>query len=114
MRKSMTKLKVKPKMEIKVKSSPTSRSPELKFKVAMEALCNSKSLQEVAREYGVVSSQVFNWKKVIIDHGKDLFTPSDSVDSNSMPQVNKLYAQLGRLKAENDRLAQIIGKNNYR
>lgn len=111
----MRKNTTKPKIQIREKSTPHPRSPELKFRVAMEALCNKKSLQEVAREFGVVSSQVFNWKKTILEHGKDLFISSDdtpsSNTSNPVPQLNKLYAQIGRLAAENERLAQLVGKN---
>ena len=48
-------------MSNKMKKKP--HSPEFKFKVAIEAIRGDKTTAELCQEYGVVSSQIFKWKK---------------------------------------------------
>ena len=42
-------------------------SSEFKFKVAIEAIRGVKTTTELCAEYGVVSSQIFKWKKALMD-----------------------------------------------
>jgi transposase-like protein len=77
-------------------------SSEFKFKVAIEALRGEKTLAQICQEYGVVSSQVSKWKKVILEQGASVFGGTKSSSPATSVDVDKLHATIGRLKVEND------------
>jgi transposase len=58
-------------MKNQVKKKP--HSAEFKFKVAIEAIRGERSTAELCQEYGIVSSQIFKWKKALLEHGHDIF-----------------------------------------
>jgi transposase-like protein len=75
----------------------------LKAKVAIEAIKGEKSAAELATIYGVHPVVIGQWKKQLLTHAQDLFIrgggkPSHSTDVNN----EALYAEIGRLKLEND------------
>jgi transposase-like protein len=85
-------------------------SAEFRFKVAIEAIRGDKTTAELCQDYGVVSSQVFKWKKTLLESGKQVF--SDNVQAGGdNAQVEKLHATIGRLKVENDFLLKCAGRN---
>lgn len=51
-------------MTVKMKKRP--HRPEFKFKVAIAAIRGDKTTAELCQEYGVVSSQIFKWKNLIM------------------------------------------------
>jgi transposase-like protein len=59
-------------MSHQMKKKP--HSSEFKFKVAIEAIRGVKTTAELCEEYGGgVSSQIFKWKKALLDQGADVF-----------------------------------------
>lgn len=58
-------------MSHQMKKKP--HSSEVKFKVAIEAIRGLKTSAELCAEYGVVSSQIFKWKKALLDQGANVF-----------------------------------------
>ncbi len=95
-------------MSNKMKKKP--HSPEFKFKVAIEAIRGDKTTAELCQEYGVVSSQIFKWKKALLDGGKQVFA-SNAAPSSENTQLEKLHAKIGRLTIENDFLAKFAGRS---
>jgi transposase len=95
-------------MSNKMKKKP--HSPEFKFKVAIEAIRSDKTTAELCQEYGVVSSQIFKWKKALLDGGKQVFA-SNATPSTDNTQLEKLHAKIGRLTIENDFLAKFAGRS---
>lgn len=96
-----------PDMPIKKKAY----SAEFKFKVALEALRGDKTSAELCQKYGIVSSQLFKWKKALIDRGADVFRQGSTSRAETFPQeIDKLHATIGRLKVENDFLERVLGK----
>jgi transposase-like protein len=85
-------------------------SPEFKFKVAIEAIRGNRTLAELCQEYGIVSSQIFKWKKSLLENGRDVFSKGTLHDSESV-QIEKLHAKIGRLTIENDFLSKCAGRN---
>jgi transposase-like protein len=83
-------------------------SAEFKFKVAIEAIRGDKTIADLCAEYGIVSSQLFKWKKAVLDQGADVFKNGAPRAENN--QIEKLHATIGRLKVENDFLAKCAGK----
>ena len=81
-------------------------SAGFKFKVALEAIRGEKTTAELCQEFGIVSSQLFKWKKALLDHGESVFQNGTPSQSDEPLQIEKLHATIGRLKVENDFLEQ--------
>lgn len=86
-------------------------SAEYKFKVALEAIKGEKTTAELCQEYGVVSSQIFSWKKALLEHGAEVFSKGIPSKAKQDNEVEKLHATIGRLTVENDFLAKVLGKS---
>ena len=87
----------------------TLRTAEFKFKVALEAIRGVKTAAELCSEYGVVNSQIFKWKKDLLEQGADIFKSGSSV-TKSDDMIDKLHSTIGRLKVENDFLERCVGR----
>lgn len=86
------------------------RSGSFKFKVAIEALRGNKTTAEICQEFGVVSSQVFAWRKELLEKGADVFGKGKGIPKPTH-DVDKLHATIGRLKVENDFLSHVLGRS---
>jgi transposase len=84
---------------------------EFKFKVALESIRGEKTQAELCSEYGVVSSQIFKWKKALLEHGADVFKNGTPTKSTDHAELDKLHATIGRLKVENDFLERVLGRS---
>ena len=93
-------------MSHKMKKNP--HSAEFKFKVAIEAIRGNKTTAELCSEYSVVSSQIFKWKKVLLEGGKQVFSNHTKPDTDNA-QIEKLHATIGRLTVENNFLEKCVG-----
>ena len=76
-------------------------SQQFKFKVALEAVRELKTISEIASTTNIHPTQVKNWKKQLLLEGPTLF------DQNTVQQQREqeareteLYEQIGRLKME--------------
>ena len=99
---------------------------EFKFRVALEATKEQKTISQLASEFNLHPTQIGNWKKhlsgdtpetPILNDGKILF---QSNEKHELQTVNdsELYEQIGRLKMELDclcfgyRVAQELKKKS--
>jgi transposase len=77
---------------------------ELKAKVAIEALKEAKTANQIASKYQVHASQVTQWKKA----AKDILVSGFGESKKTKPKENEafssgeLFEQIGRLKVELD------------
>ena len=91
---------------------------EFKAKVALEALKEEKTLQEIAEEYEIHPNQISAWKKQLLKGASVLFERKNA-RNQELEQVKKreqeLYKQLGQAKYENEFLKkkykQLYGKD---
>jgi transposase-like protein len=83
---------------------------EFKFKVAIEAIKGEKTTSQLCSEYGIVNSQIFKWKKMVLDQGVFVFKDSSVKDNNVDETIHQLHATIGKLKVENDFLERCVGK----
>ena len=76
-------------------------SAQFKFKVALEAAKGTKTLNELASEYGLHPSQMSEWKRQLLDEGSSIFGTSIARQQREQETLQaKLYEQIGRLKME--------------
>jgi transposase len=88
-----------------------SYSNEFKFKVALEMLRGDLTITEIISKYQVPRSVLAKWKKQLLDHGSDIFKPSNqAINHQNQVEVEKLHATIGRLKVENDFLQAVSAK----
>ena len=78
---------------------------DFKAKVVIEALKERTTIEDLARKYELHPNQISTWKKDFLDKASAVFQGSDSKQQDQQEQdgiVEKLYAQIGQLKVEND------------
>lgn len=78
-------------------------SADFKAKVVLEALRERNTMEELARKYELHPTQITTWKREAIANMAAVFN-GDKNESNedAEQQTEKLYAQIGQLKVEND------------
>lgn len=94
---------------MKIRKKP--HSNEFKFRVALEAIRGEKTIAALCQEYGVVSSQIAKWKKVVLEEGSIVFKGSVASKVVENHDVDKLHATIGRLKVENDFLEHVLRRS---
>ena len=83
---------------------------EFKAKVAIEALKGQKTINEISAEYGVHPTQVVNWKKLLLDGSKDVFSGKNERNVDHIRQErDRLYTQIGQMAVELDWLKKKTG-----
>lgn len=83
-------------------------SPAFKAKVALEALREQNTLNQIASKYKLNPTQISKWKTQALKNFAILFDPQNKRDvPENDDTVNALYEQIGRLKVENDFLKKI-------
>jgi len=76
-------------------------SAKFKFQVAVEALKELKTVNEIASAHEVHPTQVKQWKKQLQEGGAEVFSEKASKEQQVQAEVEAtLYEQIGRLKVE--------------
>lgn len=76
-------------------------SQPFKFKVALEAVQELKTISEIASTYNIHPTQVKNWKKQLLAEGPTLFDQNTAQQQQEQAaRETELYEQIGRLKME--------------
>lgn len=82
---------------------------EYKARVALEAIRGNKSIAEISSEYKVHSTQIAAWKHRALVGIKDFFARGVKPMAESHEEeLAGLYAQIGKLKVENDFLKKTV------
>ena len=77
-------------------------SSNFKAKVVLEALKERSTIEELARKYEMHPTQINLWKKEAMSKLSQVFGSRDEGEDKTEEQTEKLYAQIGQLKVEND------------
>lgn len=88
----------------------TRYSEGFKAKVAIEALKEQKTVNEIAGEYQIHPNQVSTWKKQLLDGVNKVFEDGRSKKKEDKPSEEILYQQIGQLQVELDWLKKKSGK----
>ena len=87
--------------EVSFMSKGKRHSAQFKFKVALDAAKGTKTLSELAREYGLHPSQISEWKGQLVREGASVFSTTTARQEKEQKAVQaELYEQIGRLKME--------------
>jgi transposase-like protein len=85
-------------------------SAELKARVALEAIQERRTLNEIAAEHGVHPTQVSAWKHQAVESLNAFFDGGVPVDGQELKrQESELFEQIGRLKMELEWLKKKYG-----
>lgn len=87
------------------------RSPNLKAKVAIEALKGELTLIEIATKYNIHPKQIARWRDQLIEESDELFVhKSTSQKASKDPEKDDLLKKIGQLSVEIDFLKKKLGK----
>ena len=85
------------------------RTAIFKQKIAIEALKGDRTINEIAKEYGVHPVQVSQWKKELIDGAEVLFGKRKKKDGTTEAEKAALERKVGQLTIEIGWLKKKLG-----
>ena len=87
---------------MKMAQQRRSHSVDFKSKVALEAIKERKTINEIATEYQVHANQVISWKKQLLSNLDIVFSDGRKNRQENEDKEAQLYQQIGQLKVELD------------
>jgi transposase-like protein len=91
------------------KKPRTPRTAAFKKKIALAALREDKTLNQLASEHGIHPLQVGRWKKELIDRAESLFESKKDRRQDNVFDREALEKKVGSLTMENDFLKKKLG-----
>ena len=86
-------------------------SADFKAKVALEAIKNQRTLAQLSHQFGVNAVTISKWKAEFLENKSAIFSGNNpGTNEQASEEVEKLYAQIGQLKVENDFLKKSARK----
>ena len=87
-------------------------SASLKSRVVKAALKEDKTLAELSSEFKVSSGRISTWKKIVLEGIDDLLTTKKKANKPHISEADleKLYAEIGKLKVERDFLKKNLSR----
>lgn len=94
------------------KKSRTRHDAAFKAKVALEAVKEQQTVPELARRYGVHTSQIYKWKAQFLAQAARVFETEGDAASNggSSEREQELLQKIGELTVERDFLSNGLAR----
>ena len=74
---------------------------EFKAQVALAALKEQQTIQELAKRFVIHTSQIQDWKRRLVEGAAGIFqSPQERATASDEPSVAELYEEIGRLKVQ--------------
>ncbi|MBK6409663.1 MAG: transposase [Flavobacteriales bacterium] len=85
-------------------------TPAFKAQVALEAVKENHTMAELAMRFEIAPARIGQWKKQLAENAAGVFegTPTASSTMPGGHDPEKLFAEIGRLKMENDLLKKTV------
>lgn len=90
--------------------NPQKRSPEIKVKIALEAIKNEKTVAQLATEYHTHPKQIQRWRDQLLDEAKNIFIHK-TTQKKADPDREQLLHLINQLNSELDFLKKKLQKN---
>lgn len=84
-------------------------SSSFKAKVAIEAIKEVSTIQELASKYEIHANQISLWKKEFLDNANSVFE-NKRIEKKDESKEKVLYSKIGELQIEIDFLKKVLGK----
>ena len=89
-----------------MKSKRRKLGPDFKATVALASVREQETVAQLTARYGVHSSQIFAWKKLLLENAAQVFSHSAGPDATEGgPTRDELLRKIGELTVERDFLA---------
>lgn len=85
-------------------------SSEFKAKVALEAVKGQYTLAELSTKFDISPVVISKWKGEFLENMSSVFEKGQSRKADDDPVLDGLYAEIGKLKVENDFLKKSCKK----
>ena len=84
-----------------------------KAKVALEAVKEVRTINELAKKHKLHATQINLWKKQLLDGAETVFDgdAEKTKEEKDEPQTAELYEQIGRLKVELEWLKKKVAQD---
>ena len=92
------------------KQSRRKFTAEFKARVALEAVKNEMTLAQLSQKFEVSPILISRWKSELIERIPMVFSSKDDHSEAEDVETEKLFAQIGQLKVENDFLKKSARK----
>jgi transposase-like protein len=83
-------------------------SSKFKTKVAIEALQEKLTKQELAQKYQLHPNQIQKWKREFLDNADQVFESDNASKKDPEKEQQKLYEKIGQLQVEVDFLKNAL------
>ena len=93
-----------------MKTSRRKFTAEFKARVALEAVKEHHTLAELSKKYEVSHVVISRWKREFLEKMSIVFSSGSTQQEEPSIDAEKLYAQIGQLKVENDFLKKSLKK----
>ena len=84
-------------------------SPQFKARVALEALREDRTANEIASHHGIHPSRVGLWKRIALERLPEVFEDGGRRGEEQAELMARLYQQIGRLQVELDWMKKKAG-----
>ncbi len=86
-------------------------SADFKAKVALEAIKNQKTIAQLSQQYDINPITISKWKATFLERMSGIFDANTETPvKDTSVELDMLYAQIGKLKLENDFLKKSAAK----
>jgi putative transposase len=84
---------------------------QFKFEIAIEAIKNDQTVNQLASQHSLHPSQISQWKRQLLDEGATVFSTTTAHQLQQQEAVQaELYEQIGRLKMDLEWLKKKVNR----